>query len=166
MMAQGAVKVVETYFEEAWNNGNLDVVDELFHAEYVGHGFEDGSLGRDELKQFIAGYRAAFPDASFTIEDTLVDGNKVMVRWTATGTHEGEMRGIAPTGQNVTVTGMFLARLADGMIVESWSNYDLAGLLEQIGTDVHPDYARGLRTGSEDESHPDFARGQHKPAAQ
>ncbi len=68
-----------------------------------------------------------------TIEDVIASGDQVVTRWTARGTHQGELQGIPPTGKQVTVTGMTLARIENGQIVEEWNNFDQLGMMQQIG---------------------------------
>ena len=77
--------------------------------------------------------RTVFLDLHFTIEDMVAEDDKIVVRWTASGTHKGELMGIPPTNERVTVTGMSMDRVAHGKLVESWINWDNLGLLQQIG---------------------------------
>src|SRR4051794_15342045 len=94
-------------FEELWNQGNLAAASELYDAHHISHGLGVAvPPGIEGLKQFITLYRTAYPDTHFTIEDQLAEGDKVVTRWTAIGTHQGELMGIPPTGKRVTVTGM------------------------------------------------------------
>jgi len=121
--------------EEAFNAGRLDVTEELVASDYVGH---DPSLpeevrGPAGVKELIAGYRAAFPDIRVTFEDQIAEGDLVVTRWRATGTHEGELMGIPATGKQATVTGITIDRIADDLIVESWHNWDTLGLMQQLG---------------------------------
>ncbi len=121
--------------EEAFNAGRLDVTDELVASDYLGH---DPSLpeevrGPAGVKELIAGYRAAFPDIHVTIEDQIADGDLVVSRWSAKGTHQGELMGMPATGKQATVTGITIDRIADGRIVESWDNWDTLGLMQQLG---------------------------------
>ena len=78
-------------------------------------------------------YRAAYPDTRLAIGEMIAEGDLVAMTWTATGTHQGELMGIAPTGRSVTVTGMGVDRISGGQIVESWANYDALGMLAQLG---------------------------------
>jgi predicted ester cyclase len=77
--------------------------------------------------------RAAFPDLHQTIEEQIAEGDKVAYRWTARGTHLGELMGIAPTGNRVMFTGISIAHLAEGKIEEIWENYDALGMMQQLG---------------------------------
>ena len=121
--------------EEMFNAGNLEVADELLAPDYVDH---DPSLpedvhGPEGFKQYVGMYRAAFPDLHVQIEDQLAEGDRVATRWTGTGTHDGELAGIAPTGKRVTVPGMEIVRIANGRLVEGWEGYDSGTLMRQLG---------------------------------
>lgn len=121
--------------EEAFTAGRLEVVDELVARDYVGHdpSLPEDARGPEGVKELIAGYRAAFPDIRVTVEDQIAEGDMVVTRWAATGTHQGELMGMPPTGKQGTVTGMTIDRIADGKIVESWDNWDTLGLMQQLG---------------------------------
>lgn len=119
--------------EEGWNGGDLGAIEEIVHPEAVYHDPANPEAGgRSGIRHFVAGYRSAFPDARLTIEDMFSQGDKVVSRWTARGTHRGEFMGLAPTGRPITVTGITIDRYADGRIVEAWGNWDTLGLLRQI----------------------------------
>ena len=121
--------------EEAFNGGNLAVVDELVDAGFVNHDPATGGQahGIEGAKANIGAYRAAFPDLRIAIERQLAEGDYVVTRWTARGTHHGELMGLAPTGKQSTVTGITIDRIRAGRIVESWSNWDTLGMLQQLG---------------------------------
>jgi steroid delta-isomerase-like uncharacterized protein len=127
--------IVRRAFEELFNTGNLAVADQIYAAEYVGH---DPALGQelrgpDGFKMYVRMYRNAFPDLQITIDDQVAEDDEVVTRFTARGTQRGELFGIPPTGESVTITGIAVDRLAGGKLVESWSNYDMLGLLRQLG---------------------------------
>jgi steroid delta-isomerase-like uncharacterized protein len=116
------------------NTGNLDVVDELIAPEYLYSAPGTPEVrGPEGWKQLISMYRAAFPDLHMTVDDVLAEGDKVAVRWSATGTHRGELMGIPPTGKRVTVTGMIMSRCAGGKFVEEHEIFDSLGMLQQLG---------------------------------
>lgn len=121
--------------EEAFNEGRLEVVDELIAATFVNHDPSvTGDLGGPEgTKQLIEQYRAAYPDLRVTVEDQLAEGDRVATRWTARGTHQGELLGIPATGKETTVTGLTIDRIENGKIIESWNNWDTLGMLQQLG---------------------------------
>lgn len=85
------------------------------------------------FKQHVVGTRAGFPDAQFTIDDEIAEGDKVVNHWTFCGTHQGEFAGIPSTGKAVTMTGMGIVRIADGKVAEIWDEFDALGLLRQLG---------------------------------
>ena len=78
-------------------------------------------------------YRSAFPDMTLTIEQQISEGDTVVTRWTARGTHEGELFGIAPTGKRVSVGGVVISRVIDGQLVEDYESYDVHGMMRQLG---------------------------------
>jgi len=121
-------------FEEIWNKGNLGTVDEICAADGVGHIAGSPDIhSLEDYKQYVTMHRNAFPDIHFTIEDEIAQGDKVVTRWTCTGTHRGELMGIAPTGKLGTITGITIYRFSGGKIQESWSNWDDLGMLQQLG---------------------------------
>jgi steroid delta-isomerase-like uncharacterized protein len=112
---------------------DLDVVDRFFAEGFVSHnnppGFEPGVAG---VKQFFAMFRDAFPDAAVEIDELVADGDRVAVASTLTGTHEGELMGMAPTGRKVSVTGIDIVRTDAGKIVEHRGLTDIIGLMRQL----------------------------------
>ena len=90
-------------------------------------------VGIDATKASIAAYRDAFPDLKLTVEEQIAEGDLVVTRWTARGTHQGELMGMAPTGKQATVTGITIDRLENGRIAESRTNWDALGLMQQLG---------------------------------
>jgi predicted ester cyclase len=128
--------VVRREIEEIFNHtGNLDAADEIYAPNYVGHDPTFGDLdGPEAAKQSAAMYRQAFPDVEATIEDQIAEGDKVVTRFTARGTHQGETEAFGPpTGNRIEVTGITIERFADGKVVEDWTNFDALGLMQQLG---------------------------------
>jgi steroid delta-isomerase-like uncharacterized protein len=123
------------FLEEAFNSGKLDVVDELVAPEFVNHdaALPEPTVGIEAAKASINGYREAFPDLRLTVEQQLAEGELVTTRWSARGTHQGELMGMAATGKQATVTGITIDRIVDGRLVESWTNWDTLGLMQQLG---------------------------------
>jgi steroid delta-isomerase-like uncharacterized protein len=129
------------FFEKVFSQGDLDLVDELVAADYVGHpsGPEETVRGPQGVKEYIGRLREGVPDLALTIEDQIADGDKVATRWTARGTHDGELLGAGPTGRTATVTGITIQRLgAGGRIVEGWTSWDMLGMLQQLGIAPQP----------------------------
>jgi steroid delta-isomerase-like uncharacterized protein len=126
--------IVRRALEEPWT-GNLDVVDELIASNFVGYdpASPEPLHGPEGVKEFISSYRAAFPDARITVEQQLAEGDFVATRWSGSGTHEGELMGVSPTGKQVTVSGLTISRLEGGKIVEEFQNWDTFGMMQQLG---------------------------------
>lgn len=109
------------------------VVDGFFAEDFVSHNNPPGfPPGREGVKHFFATFRGAFPDVSVAIDELVVDGDRVAVATTFTGTHEGEVYGMPATGRQVSVTGIDIVRIADGRIVEHRGLTDIAGLMRQL----------------------------------
>lgn len=132
------VAVVNRYLQEVWNEGNLDVVDELFAEEYV----RDNPAGlppdSEGFKQMTGMIHAAFPDLELTVDETLTDGDRVVQRWSGRGTHEGDLFGVPPTGSEVSYTGISIYRVEDGKIARDWTVVDMMGIMQQIGAVPEP----------------------------
>ena len=120
------------YPEEVYNQGKLDVLDEIFDKNIVAHwGVE--MEGLQAIKEYISMNTNAFPDVKITIEDQIAEGDKVVMRHFFNATHKGEFKGIAPTGKSITVTGILIFKIANGKIIESWAQNDALGWMQQIG---------------------------------
>ncbi len=121
--------------EEAFSQGNMDVVDEFIAPGYVHH-FPDSPevvRGPEGMKELMVSFRGAFPDFQGTIEEQVAEEDMMVMRYTASGTHQGELQGIPPTGRRVTVAGFVMSRTAEGKMVESWELYDALGMMRQLG---------------------------------
>ena len=141
-MSEGNKSIVRRLFEEVWNKGNTQIVDELFTPNYFHHDSSTPDVGRgpESEKKRASLYRTAFPDLRLTIEDIIADGETVMARWSCRGTHKGDLSGIAPTGKQFAISGVSIARLANGKMAEGWVNWDALGLMQQLG--VVPELAK------------------------
>lgn len=131
--------VFRRYVDEVGNEGKLELADEIFDR-YIAHQ-ADGSVierGPEDVRRFMGEFREAFPDFRCTIEDQIAEGDKVVTRWTMRGTHEGEFRGIAPTGNRLEITGIGIFRFSEGKVVESWDNFDQLGMMRQLGAIPSP----------------------------
>jgi steroid delta-isomerase-like uncharacterized protein len=131
--------VIWRFIAAIWHQGQFEAIDEVIAPTYVHHTSHtagDGGQevhGPDGVRGTVSAWRSAFPDLHFTLEDLLIEGDKVATRWTCRGTHQGVFRGIAPTGKRVTFTGMTLYRIAQGKIVEQWTVEDGISLHQQLG---------------------------------
>jgi steroid delta-isomerase-like uncharacterized protein len=133
--------LVRRLYEEVLNQGKLALVDELVAPDFVYHNASTTIQGREPYKQFLSMYRTASPDLHFTIEDEVTEGDKVVTRYTARGTHLRQFMGIPPTSKQVTVTGIAISRIGSGKVIEEWANADELGLLQQIGAIPTPGQA-------------------------
>jgi steroid delta-isomerase-like uncharacterized protein len=124
--------------------GDLDVADEIISPDYIGHDpvSPEDVRGPEGAKETAMMYRNAFPDVQLSVEDQLAEGDMVATRWIASGTHQGDMMGIAPSGNRVTVSGTSVERIVDGKIEETWDNYDALGMMQQIGAIPSPEEAQ------------------------
>jgi len=128
--------LTQRVIEEANSKGTLDVVDEFIASDYVLHTptATTGEVrGTEGYKQLISMQRSAAPDLNFTVEDQIAEGEKVVTRYSASGTHQEEFMDAAPTGNQVTTTGIVISRIVDGKIVEEWLEWDVLGLMQQLG---------------------------------
>jgi steroid delta-isomerase-like uncharacterized protein len=121
--------------EEVWNKGNFDNMKEMISDDFVIHFSRPGEelRGPENVKQFYSSLRGAFPDLHFKILNQVAEEDKVVTHWTASGTHQGEFKGIPATGNKVTFTAMDIDRIVDGKAVECWSNVDELSLMQQLG---------------------------------
>ena len=138
-----ANKQLSRRFTELFSTGDEALADQILSPGVVFHGTAgDGELGGvDALKGFVAGYRRAFPDAHSTVEDQVAEGDKVVTRWRARGTHRGELGPIAATDRPFEMDGVTIERIEDGRIAEVWAARDELGLLRQLGVlpEAQPD---------------------------
>lgn len=134
-MSADTKAIARRLIEEAFNSGNLAVVDELVAPEFVNYdaALPEPTRGVEAAKSSIGGYRDAFPDLRMTVEQQIAEGEYVTTRWTGRGTHQGDLFGMSATGKEATVTGITIDRIVDGRIVESRTNWDTLGLMQQLG---------------------------------
>ncbi len=126
--------IAERFNEDVWGKGDEAALEELFAPDFIDHAALPGqSPDREGHKQTLAAFRSAFPDLNVTTEDIIAEGDKVVSRWTARGTHRGELLGIDPTGNEVTFTGIDVLRIAEGKVVERWAEGNDLEVMQQIG---------------------------------
>jgi steroid delta-isomerase-like uncharacterized protein len=133
---------IRRFYKEAFGKGNVDIMDEVLADDFVAHapaepGHDAETQSRERLKEEITRNRAAFPDLTFNLEDMIAEGDTVAIRWTATGTHEGPLMDLPPTGKQVTLKGMNFLRFEDGKIAEDWVIWDSMSMMQQLG--IGPD---------------------------
>ncbi|BCM93975.1 hypothetical protein IAD21_05870 [Abditibacteriota bacterium] len=134
-MSLDNAQIMVRWFEEVWNKGNLDAIDELFASDGIAYGL--GEHGHDVrgpavFKPFVQRLRAAFPDLHITVDDTIVQDDRVAARFSVTMTHLGDDMGFPATGRKANVKGITYGRIRDGQIVEGWNNWDIYGLMQQL----------------------------------
>jgi predicted ester cyclase len=137
MSAQENREKTRRVLEEAFGQGKLEVVDEVLDPNFVcwDPNSESGEIrGADTIKGEIEYFRNAIPDLTYTVEDQVAEGDKVVTRYTASGTHQGEFFGVAPTGNRIEMSGIQMDRFDEsGKLVEEWPEYDLLGAMKQMG---------------------------------
>lgn len=128
-------QIIRRYFDEVWNLGKLEVLDEIMDLSYINHspGMPDPVPGPEGLKPIIAGMRQAFPNLHFSIENIIVTEEQVAIHCTMRGTHTGNLFGLAATGKKVIVNQMQIERIQNGKIIEHWRQSDDLGLMKQLG---------------------------------
>jgi steroid delta-isomerase-like uncharacterized protein len=139
MPTQEQAKAIERYSTEVWGQGNVEVVDDIFASDYVRHGpdLEGASFdGTKSLKELVALYRTALPDLKVPIEAMVGEGDMVVTRWGASGTNDGPMLGVPPTGKPCQVFGFWMHRFEGDKIAEEWVTWDTHGFLQQIGVSL------------------------------
>lgn len=128
-------KIIQRYFEEVWNQGKLDILDEILDPTYINHspGMPNPPPGPAGLKPIIAGLRKAFPDLHFTIENMVVTEQQVAIHCTMRATHQDDLFGLPATGKKVVVNQMQIERIENGKIIEHWRQSDDLGMMKQLG---------------------------------
>jgi len=139
-------ELVRRVTEECWNQGRLNLVEELFAEQVRIHdaAFPNLTRGAETMRRYIETVRGAFPDVRFTVVDSIAENGSVAIQWTASGTHEGEFLGMAPTGRRATIAGTTIYRIEGGRIAEEWVHWNLMSMMEQLGTAPGMAVAPGL----------------------
>jgi steroid delta-isomerase-like uncharacterized protein len=142
MSAKQNIQLMRRWFQEVWNEGRTQTVYDLLSPNSVARGQtgpQDEIHGPAEFVQFVQRIRTAFPDINLTIEDAIGAQDKVVVRWLGVMTHSGDSLPIPATGKPVRITGISIARILNGQIVEGWDNWDQLGMWEQLGVYKRPE---------------------------
>lgn len=134
-MEDRKIAVIRHYFAELFNQGRLELIPELLHPQYVNHspGSPDLPCGRDGVGLVVQALRRGMPDLRYDIDEMVVGEDAVAVRATLTGTHNGDLFGIAATGKHVEVKQMTFERFRDGRIIAHHRLTDELSLLRQLG---------------------------------
>jgi steroid delta-isomerase-like uncharacterized protein len=129
--------LVRRWFEEVWNKGRVEAIDELFAPDGIAHGLAgaDGAplRGPEGFKPFFHAFKGAFPDIEVVVEDVIAEGDKVAARCTVRAKHQGHTLGFAATQRPIEIDGICIARWRDGQIVEAWNNFDFMTMYQQLG---------------------------------
>ena len=145
MSTEANKALVQRDFEEVWNQGNLDAVDEIFAAHFTFHLPDTEATGIESHKEYISMLRSIYPDLHYTVEDLIAEGDRVVARWTFRGTYQDSPEN-APAdiiGKQITTTGISIYRVAGGQIHEDWTNWDALGLYQQLGVVSLPEDTEG-----------------------
>jgi steroid delta-isomerase-like uncharacterized protein len=118
---------------EAWNAGDLDRYLELYDEGIRLHGYSPVPMTKDQVRGFYSMIFAAFPSSQLTVDEEVVDGDRVALRFTQTGVHKGEFMGVEATGREFAMAGQTILHFSGGRVIERWSSADMLGLLQQLG---------------------------------
>ena len=127
--------IVDAFVQALFTKGDLDAVDRHLAPDFVHHDppFSGTSGGREDVRRMAAMFRAALPDWHSDLELLVAEDDLVVERFTASGTHRGDLMGVAPTGKTLVLPGVNIYRLRDGLITQWWTRLDELGLLRQLG---------------------------------
>jgi steroid delta-isomerase-like uncharacterized protein len=134
-MSEENKTIIRRLMEEGWNARNFAVIDELCSPNFTMHDPSAPNLanGPEAAKAYIKSLVAAFPNIHIRIHDLIGEGDRVALRWSAEGTHQGELNGVPPTNKRVSVSGQAIYRMANGKIEEDWIIVDTFGMFQQLG---------------------------------
>jgi steroid delta-isomerase-like uncharacterized protein len=136
-MSEKNKALIQRWFEEVWNQGKSDVIDELCAEDVVIHGLVDGSgqpvSGRQGFHDFHDQFRGAFSDLNISVDDVVCEGDRVVARCSVRGKHTGETLGLAPTNAPINFEGIAIVRIKNGQIAEAWNQFDFLEMNKQLG---------------------------------
>jgi steroid delta-isomerase-like uncharacterized protein len=146
MSAEENKAIMRRYFEGAWEQGDLALLDELLAPDYVNHTPATPDLPTDPegVKGVVSMFRGGIPDLKVVIEDMIAEGDKVATRYTLEGTHEGELFGVPPTGQRLSIKSMTVERVSEGKIRDHWRVTDSLEMMQQLGVVPEPGQQEGV----------------------
>lgn len=129
--------LLHRWFEEVWNKGREEAIDEMLAEDIIAHGLldEEGNtiVGIAKFKPFFRKFREAFPDIHVTVEDTVSEGNKITGLCRVRATHSGQGIGVRPTNKQIDFTGIAIIKIEDGKIIEAWNQFDFMSMYQQLG---------------------------------
>jgi steroid delta-isomerase-like uncharacterized protein len=127
-------RVVREFYDELWTKGNLDRAEDYFAPDFVGHApGNTGAKGPEGVRKLVGEWREGMPDMEIEIHAQHAEGSKVGTRFTGRGTHTGAFLGIPPTGKEASLSGIAITRVVDGKVVSDWGEFDMLGMLQQLG---------------------------------
>ena len=132
---------------DAVDPDDLSAIDEVYAADCLIHETDQDLRGTEALKRYVSTFFEGFPDMSITVEDAIAEGDKVVTRMKARGTHTGEFMGIPPTGKRVEVAGITVHRVEGGKIAEEWEVFDAMGMMQQLGVVPSPEQEQQQQSG-------------------
>lgn len=127
--------IVQRLYEEVWNRRKLEVISEIISPSHGLHvpTIPGSSVGPEAYKREVLRFLAGYPDLQWTVEDLIAEKDKVVACWTMSGTHKGDYMGIPATNKKVSVDGITIHHIAAGKIMDSYSNWDALGMMQQLG---------------------------------
>jgi len=137
-MSVSPKEVIRRFYQEAWNERKLEVIDELVSESHalMSPNVSGPAVGPAAYKQQIASFVEGLPDLRFMVEDTICEKDKIVASWTITGTHKGQFFGIAPTNKKVSIAGITIHQIANGKILDSQAAWDRISLFQQLGVEL------------------------------
>ncbi len=125
---------IHRWFDEVWNKKRESAIDEMLTDDVIGYGLgPEDIIGPDNFKAFHRNFVSAYPDLTVSVEDTVVEGDKIVARCRVTGTHCGEGIGVTPCNSPVDFTGVLIVRIRDGKIAEAWNEFNFMQMYKQVG---------------------------------
>ncbi|HXS01529.1 MAG TPA: ester cyclase [Pyrinomonadaceae bacterium] len=136
-MSEANKALVQRWFDEVWNKGRAEAIEEMFDEYGIAHGLSEDPAnpitGPRDFRPFHTLFREAFPNMMIVVEDMIAEGDKVAARCSVHARHEGEFLGKSATDSPVEFTGITIVRIENGKIVEAWNNFDFMTLHRQVG---------------------------------
>src|SRR5215203_3984231 len=146
MSAEGSNKAIMRRFWDVWEQGNIDLLDELLSPDYINHNLAAPDLptGPEGVKAVVSMFRSAMPDPKVVVEDMIADGDKVATRYALEGTHEGQLFGVPPTGKRLSIKSMTVERVSEGKVRDHWRVTDNLEMMQQLGVVAEPRQQEGV----------------------
>ena len=126
--------IIRRLYEEVWNQRKLELINEIISPSHAiqAPNVAGTAVGPEAYKRQVLRFLAGYPDLRWTIEDLIAEGDKVVACWSMSGTHKGEYLGVPATNKNVSVDGITIHHITNGKIMDTYSNYDALGMMQQL----------------------------------